>query len=357
MKKMIVALLAFAVILGASACVMAGTFDGYSDFEQADGTYAYAFLRVKVTMDKDWYRKTRVVLGEGGQTASFYHKGSYNAYADEGLTGGLLFTIGASVNTDFQELPRYNYIGFDEDEAMNYYVARPTDYQAYMADETIRKEYDELWDSVGEVIANIEILGSDQPDQTDASAGKMMGGWEVTEDASVTKEAQAVFDQAMPDHDRVVYDAVALLATQVVAGKNFCILRRTSVIDSDEAPTYQLVYLWRDLQGKVQVLDIQEIEFGLSKNNSDQKTEVSGAEEYSIMLSGEEDVFTDCPISAKAGDTVIVHTVDVADGEVKITVNGEDAGSWQDWGTYTFVMPDQDVELYGWISTEGFAGA
>ena len=52
-----------------------------------------------------------------------------------------------------------------------------------------------------------------------------------------------------------------------------------------------------------------------------------------------------------------VHTVDVADGEVKLEVNGTDSGTWQEWGTYTFIMPDEDVELEGWISTEGYPGA
>jgi len=52
-----------------------------------------------------------------------------------------------------------------------------------------------------------------------------------------------------------------------------------------------------------------------------------------------------------------VTTVDVADGEVKIEVNGADSGRWDSWGTYIFTMPDEDAEVRGWISTEGYAGA
>ena len=95
--------------------------------------------------------------------------------------------------------------------------------------------------------------------------GGVTGGWEVTRDSSVTEEAQAVFDQAMPDHDLVDYDAVALLATQVVAGKNYCFLCRTSVTGSNEASSYQLVYIWQDLQGNAHVLEVKDIEFGLSE--------------------------------------------------------------------------------------------
>ena len=115
MKKLWTALLSIAIVAAAGLCTMAGTFDGYWDFEQADGTYAYGFPRILVVMDKTWYQNTRVVLGEDGSTASFYHKCSYNAYAEEGMTGGLLFTIGASVNTDFQDLPGFVYLGFDEE--------------------------------------------------------------------------------------------------------------------------------------------------------------------------------------------------------------------------------------------------
>ena len=79
--------------------------------------------------------------------------------------------------------------------------------------------------------------------------------------------------------------------------------------------------------------------------------------EYQITLSGEDDVFTEYPSSADAGDIVIVRVVDVLDGEVKIEVNGEDIGKRVDWDTYVFVMPEEDVDLYGWISTEGYAGA
>ncbi len=160
MKKTLAALLTLVLVLAAGASATAGTFDEYWDFEQADGTYAYGFPRVLVSMDQNWYQKTRVVLGERGSTASFYHKGSYDAYAAEDMEGGLLFTIGASVNTDFENLPAFIYLGFDEEEAMNYYAQLPTDYQAYMEDEAIRAEYDELWSTVEDVIAGIQIKGS-----------------------------------------------------------------------------------------------------------------------------------------------------------------------------------------------------
>ena len=162
MRKIWTALLTLCIVMAAGVSALAGTFDGYWDFAQEDGTYAYGFPRILIAMDKTWYRNTRVVLGEDGQTASFYHKGSYNAYTEAGMTGGLLFSIGASVNTDFQDLPHFVYLGFDEEEAMNYYAALPTDYQAYMGDDAIRNEYDELWSGVEDVLASAVVKGSEK---------------------------------------------------------------------------------------------------------------------------------------------------------------------------------------------------
>ena len=188
-------------------------------------------------------------------------------------------------------------------------------------------------------------------------AGVLAGGWKVTADSSVTEKAQEVFDQAMPDHDRVDYDAVALLATQVAAGTNYCFLRRTNAAEPDEAPSYQLVYIYEDLQGNANVLEVQDIEFGLDGKGEDGKPEPLKDGEYSITLTGDEYVFADCPSAAKAGEIVMVHTADVTDGEVKIEVNGSDTGRWLEWGTYAFIMPEEDVELHGWISTDGYPGA
>ena len=134
-----------------------GSFADFYDYQNPDGTYSYYFTRgVFVTMNKDWYQKTMVIPSENG--ATFYHKASYYAWQEKGFEGGgKLFTISATVNTDFQNLPSFEYIGFDEEEAMNYFAILPTDYQAYADDESIRTEYDSLWAGVKDVISGIEL--------------------------------------------------------------------------------------------------------------------------------------------------------------------------------------------------------
>ncbi len=102
-----------------------------------------------------------------------------------------------------------------------------------------------------------------QGDDAPVSVTRVAGGWGVTEDAAVPEDAQAVFDAAMSGDDSVQYEAVALLATQVVRGMNYCFLARSHAASPDAIPSYHLVYIWHDIDGTAQVMDVQDIEFGL----------------------------------------------------------------------------------------------
>lgn len=499
MKKMMIALLALAVSMAVASVTWAGPFEHYYDYMNPDGTFAYYFDQgsgVFVTLDQNWYQHTFVKTSDRG--ATFYHRDSYLAYEEEGVEGGRLFTLGASVNTGFRELPSFEYIGFDEESAMNYYAELPSDYQAYMEDESIRAEYDALWEGVKDVIAGISIgpeeeesnpvylpddkkpeilksgdysywirdgkeavladysgdeevveipseidgytvtkIGDDAfsqkemkclifpdsiseigerafeyctitdelqfsenavigrdafsyaklppslmipagvtveecafsycdtletvltgPDavirgrafgycdnlvqvvcadggemqddsfeycrslesvilcgsvsveedafpycgdakisraeenefdawkegdsdfsESDTSSaepvpegglntdadGNLSGGWEVTESSEITDEERAIFNQAVQGITDVAYDPVALLATQVVAGKNYCFLARESSYNLSEKPSYELVYVWQAPGESAKLLEMQEIEFGLKE--------------------------------------------------------------------------------------------
>lgn len=158
-RKGIAGFLAVMLILAFGTSVFAGAFDDYYDYQNEDGTYSYYFTQgVTVTMDKFWYQHTRVIADDNG--ATFYHKASYEKYKEEGYEGGRLFTLSASVNTDFKKLPSFTYIGFDEEACMNYFAVLPTDVQAWMEDENIRKEYEKLYRDVDDVIDGIELTGS-----------------------------------------------------------------------------------------------------------------------------------------------------------------------------------------------------
>lgn len=284
MKKRITVLLSALISLSASACVWAGAFDEYYDYENPDGTYTYFFDQdgqdIFVTLDQEWYQNTFVKTGDSG--ATFYHKDSYDAYEKEGYEGGRLFTIGASVNSSFQELPSFVYIGFDDESCMNYYAELPTDYQGYYGDESIRAEYDSLWSGVKDVVALIRIGSGTQSDSTPATTdysglfkgaslntqiGNIDGGWTITEDTALTDDAKDVFQKALPSHDRLINEPVALLGTQVVAGTNYCFLYRAAEDAEDGSTSYKLAYIWQAPGEEPKILEIQDLNIGLSESD------------------------------------------------------------------------------------------
>ena len=104
-----------------------------------------------------------------------------------------------------------------------------------------------------------------------ASAEMMTGGWEMAEARSailteeaqfepmMTDEAAAAFSKAMENLDGAEYIPVALLATQVVAGTNYCILCQGKYVVPDAKPFWALVYIYADLEGNAQILNIYEL--------------------------------------------------------------------------------------------------
>lgn len=161
MKKMIAAIIAFTAL---AACLSAGAYanglEAYNDYMNPDGSYSYYFEQgITVTMPEEWYLGTIVKAYDN--RAVFCHKGSYQKWAETGIeNGGILFSIGYSVNTSFKDLDEMTYIGFDENEMLNYYAVKPTDYQAYSDDPEIKAEYDRLFSTADDVISGIRILSA-----------------------------------------------------------------------------------------------------------------------------------------------------------------------------------------------------
>ncbi len=100
---------------------------------------------------------------------------------------------------------------------------------------------------------------------TAVSAGETLGGWEMpsAEGEPLTEEAQAAFDKAMETLVGAAYAPVALLATQVVAGTNYCILCRTTPVVPNAKPYWTLVYIYADLEGNAKIMNIHELDIGL----------------------------------------------------------------------------------------------
>ena len=93
-----------------------------------------------------------------------------------------------------------------------------------------------------------------------ALAEPLLGGWAVPEDTAMTDEAQAAFDKAMESLVGVDYAPIACLGTQLVAGQNYCILCKATVVAPDAAPYLALVYVYADLEGNAEITHIQELD-------------------------------------------------------------------------------------------------
>lgn len=161
-KKTLMMITAAAVLsFGSVVTVSANGMEDFNDYFNADGTYSYYFEQgITITMSEEWYQNTFVQAELASVT--FYHKDSYEKYKKTGIEGGgKLFTIGCSVNSDFRDLEEMTYIGFDEEEVLNYYATKPTDYPAYVSDPAVKAEYDSLWSTVDDVIGSIRILSAE----------------------------------------------------------------------------------------------------------------------------------------------------------------------------------------------------
>lgn len=91
----------------------------------------------------------------------------------------------------------------------------------------------------------------------------LLGGWTVYPDepAKIPEEVSEAFAQAVEGLTGCDYEPVALLAQQVVAGMNYCLLCRTTAVTPDARQGYALVYLYCGIEGTNEILRIENIEF------------------------------------------------------------------------------------------------
>ena len=96
-----------------------------------------------------------------------------------------------------------------------------------------------------------------------ASAEPLMGGWNVCEDTAVTEEAHAVLDKALEGFVGSRVESVALLATQVVAGTNYCFLCKVTPVVPNPEAHYALVYVYAALDGTASILAFTDLAIGV----------------------------------------------------------------------------------------------
>ena len=95
-----------------------------------------------------------------------------------------------------------------------------------------------------------------------AFAEERLGAWNATADASVTMEARAALETALEGFVGSRIEPVALLATQVVSGMNYCLLCRVTPVAPNAAPQYATVYVYQKPDGSAEITAIEDIEIG-----------------------------------------------------------------------------------------------
>lgn len=95
--------------------------------------------------------------------------------------------------------------------------------------------------------------------------GNLAGGWTVAEETTVPAEAQEALTKALEGFVGSNIEPVALLGTQVVAGLNYCLLCRVTPVVPNAVPHYALVYVYASVNGSAELLEIQDIEMGVSQ--------------------------------------------------------------------------------------------
>ncbi len=112
---------------------------------------------------------------------------------------------------------------------------------------------------IGAACAEGEKTGEETP----AVGGPAVGSWAAAEVTEITSDELVVFDKAVEGLMGVKYEPVLLLGTQVVAGTNYAFLCKGTVVYPDALPYWYILYVYEDLQGNVEVLDIENLELAV----------------------------------------------------------------------------------------------
>ncbi len=173
MKRMlrgalIVALIAaLAMALAAAGFAEAAGLEGYVEQTRENGDICVSFGEVEVTLPASW--ADRIDIFPHDTYALFCHRESCRLWAENtGYTeSGVLFSLNVSPTTGYTNLPSYMDIG--EGERGYYFLAFPTDYQAYAQDEAARAEFDAMLGDMDFVKANAHMV-EDAAEAVEAAA-------------------------------------------------------------------------------------------------------------------------------------------------------------------------------------------
>ncbi|MCR5484148.1 MAG: hypothetical protein K6F09_01020 [Clostridiales bacterium] len=115
------------------------------------------------------------------------------------------------------------------------------------------------------------------PSGADAKSAEsgFVGGWAEPESPEMTDDAKTALEKACETLTGAEYTPIALLATQVVAGKNYRIICESKPSVPSSESGYVIVTVYADLMGNAEITDT--VEFQNKDNNSPEASETSNA--------------------------------------------------------------------------------
>lgn len=94
-----------------------------------------------------------------------------------------------------------------------------------------------------------------------------LGSWisNTENPTEIPQEVLDAFNKAIEGLEGCTYEPIALLASQVVAGMNYCLLCRLTVVYPDAQPTYALVYVYQNIEGACELARVEDITFSIQE--------------------------------------------------------------------------------------------
>ena len=91
-----------------------------------------------------------------------------------------------------------------------------------------------------------------------AEAPVLAGGWQVGESAN--EDVMQAYEMAFEGFVGATYEPEMLVATQIVAGTNYCFIARKTLVTAEPVQGWSLVYIYVDLEGNASLLRIRDLD-------------------------------------------------------------------------------------------------
>ena len=93
------------------------------------------------------------------------------------------------------------------------------------------------------------------------SGGALVGAWEIADDYTLDDELKTAIDEALSESEDISYAPTLVMGSQVVSGTNYAILCRTKEQSADSKDYWTIVYVYKNLSGDTEVLNVATLNF------------------------------------------------------------------------------------------------